>query len=122
MRVAGVDERQLGQERTGADFLLFFYDGGGPGASWSVDSYLVTDADLPSVLQWTREHLPEGCCWALGVVRSPQPATTGSELEVAWLVGADVLNIDPTSRTPEEERLAQEMLSRRHRVELAPPS
>ncbi len=66
MNVEGIDERHLGASRQGADFLVFIYEGGDRvhtspsgervNASWSVDSLLLTDGDLPGVLGWLREE------------------------------------------------------------------
>jgi hypothetical protein len=129
MKVEGIDERCLGQSRDGADFLVFIYEGGdrvstSPSGeqvnfSWSVDSLLLTDCDLPGALGWLRVNLPVNCCWSLGVVLQPQQPTTDSELTVSWVVGADVLNLSPHTWSPEERRLAEEMLTRRHHVSLA---
>jgi len=130
MRVVGVDERMLDGERE-AEFLVFIYEGGDQaGYSWSVDSYLFAEADLPGVLRWLRENLPVNCCWSLGVVQRPRPV--GADLvswpfrvevrriptfDVAWIVGGDVLNFDPAKRSAEDERVAQAMLARRHSVD-----
>ncbi len=104
--------------RNDADFLVFVYEGGGE-YSWAVDSYLLTETHLGEVLSWLKKNLPVGCCWSLGVVQRPRNgATVDSELDVAWIVGADVLN-DGIPRSPEEEQLAQEMLTRRHHVDIA---
>lgn len=130
MRVAGVDERMLEGERD-AEFLVFIYEGGDhAGYSWSVDSYLFAEADLPDVLMWMRENLPVNCCWSLGVVQRPRPVAADfatwpyrvevlriPTFDVAWIVGGDVLNFDPATRSPEEERLAQTMLARRDSVD-----
>ncbi|HET7193759.1 MAG TPA: hypothetical protein VFI99_02110 [Nocardioides sp.] len=128
MRVAGVDERMVDGERD-AEFLIFIYEGGGRGCSWSVDSYLLTDTDLPGVLSWLRQNVPSGCCWSLGVVQRPRPvgADVGDwpyhvevrripTFDVAWIVGGDVLNSDPANRSADEERVAQGMLVRRDSV------
>ena len=128
MIVEGVDERMLQGEQSGSSFLVFIYEDGdlidetddGPvNSSWSVDSHLLTDADLPRALEWLREHLPANACWSLGVVRQPARPTTGTDIDVDWIVGADVLNMDPRQRDPQERRLAEEMLARRHSVTLA---
>ena len=130
MRVAGVDERMVDGERD-AEFLVFIYEGGDhAGCSWSVDSYVLADTDLPRVLSWLRENLPSGCCWSLGVVQRPRHVGTdvGSwpyrvevrripTFDVAWIVGGDVLNSDPANRSASQERLAQAMLARRDSVE-----
>jgi hypothetical protein len=120
IKVAGIDERMVASERTGADFLVFVYEGGDVvdegGSSWSVDSYLLSEADLPEVMVWLHDNLPRGCCWSLAVVQHPEPAATDSSLEVAWIVGGDVLNIQRRHRSPDQEKLAQEMLARRHAV------
>src|SRR4051794_6663038 len=117
MQVTGVDERRLVREREGADFVVFIYEGDeSPHSSWSVDSYVLTDTDVPQALHWLREHLPNDSCWSLGVVLGPPAPTPDSRLDVAWVVGADVLN--QPDRTPAEQALAEEMLARRHRVEL----
>jgi len=120
MKVQGIDERALGQSRDGADFLVFIYEGGDQvNVSWSVDSLLVTDSDLPGMLGWLQDHLPVNCCWSLGVVTAPQKPTTESELTVSWIVGADVLNMSPYEWSPEERRMAEDMLTRRHHVALS---
>lgn len=126
MKVAGVDERMVDGERD-AEFLVFIYEGG-EGYSWSVDSYLLTDTDLPGVLSWLRDNLPSGCCWSLGVVQRPRPVGAGNwpfrvevrripTFDVAWIVGGDVLNSDPANRSADEERVAQGMLARRDSVQ-----
>ena len=131
MRVTRFDERTLDGERD-AEFVVFIYEGGDPGYSWSVDSYLLADTDLSGVLVWLRQNLPAGCCWSLGVVQRPEPV--GADLgddwpyrldvqriptcKVAWIVGGDVLNFDPSSRSVEDERVAQAMLARRDSVQL----
>jgi hypothetical protein len=121
MNVAGIDERHLGGERTGADFILFIYEGGdAKHYSWSVDSYLLTDADVPGILSWLETRLPVNCCWSLGVVLAPERPTTHTDVDVAWIVGADVLNDNPRDLTVAEQRAAEEMLARRHRVTLLP--
>lgn len=120
MQVTGFDERHMVQERAGANFVVLVYEGGDAfTSSWSVDSLLLTDTTIPHVLKWLRENLPTDACWSLGVVRDPSDPTAGSDLDVAWNVGADVLNRDPRTWDPHERRLAEEMLARRHRVELA---
>ncbi len=117
MKVEGIDERHLLHERNGADFLVFIYQGsGGPQAAWSVDSRLITDADLPGVLRWLAENLPTDSYWSLGLVRGLTQPTTESDLDVAWIVGSDVLNMDPSNRSSQEQRIAEEILARRHRV------
>lgn len=120
MQVAGVDERNLMREDLGSNFLVFIYEGGdAQNMSWSVDSYLLTGTDLPHVVGWLRQNLPTDSCWALGVVRHPAMPTPGSAVDVAWVVGADVLNMAPEHWSPAEHRLAEEMLARRHRVTLS---
>lgn len=115
----GFDERYVVQERPGAHFVVFIYEGGDDQTtSWSVDSLLLIDTDVPQVLHWLRQNLPTDSCWSLGVVRDPEHPTAESNLKIDWVVGADVLNIDPRRRDPEERRLAEEMLARRHRVDL----
>lgn len=116
MQVQGIDERHLTHERNGAPFVVFIYDGGGPHSSWGVDSRLITDADLSEVLRWLTENLPTDSCWSLGLVREPAQPTTESDLGVSWIVGSDVLNRDPADRSSDEQRIAQEMLARRHHV------
>jgi hypothetical protein len=118
MHVTGFDERHMVQEVTGGNFVVFIYEGGDASRSWSVDSLLLTDTDVPQVLNWLRQNLPTDACWSLGVVRDPSDPTAESDLDVAWIVGADVLNSDPRTWDPDERRLAEEMLARRHRVEL----
>jgi len=51
-------------------------------------------------------------------VLDPEHPTAASDLTVAWIVGADLLNADPRRLDPEERLLAEEMLARRHRVTL----
>ncbi|MCB0896076.1 MAG: hypothetical protein KDB43_12010 [Nocardioidaceae bacterium] len=119
MQVTGFDERHLTREAVGANFVVFIYEGGDAAdRSWSVDSLLLTDTDVPGVLHWLRDHLPSDSCWSLGIVLSPEHPTAESDLRVTWIVGADVLNSDPSNLTPEEQQLAEEMLARRHRVAL----
>ena len=120
MQVEVIDERCLARESNRANFVVFIYYGGGaPNSSWAVDSRLITDADLPEVLGWLAENLPTDSCWALGLVREPSQPTTASAVEVSWIVGSDVLNMDPADRSSAEQRIALEMLARRHRVSLA---
>ena len=115
--VQGVDERHVVSERDRAHFVLFIYEGGdAPQTSWSVDSRLITDADLTDVLSWLPSQLPQECCWSLGVVRQPDVPTTGSDLDVVWIVGADVLNVDRGHRSPEDQSIAEAMMTRRHHV------
>jgi len=83
-----------------------------------VYGHLITDADLPEVLRWLTKNLPMESCWSLGLVRDPAQPTTESDVEVAWIVGSDVLNMDPGNRSAREQRLAAEMLARRHHVAL----
>jgi hypothetical protein len=119
MHVTAIDERNLVREGHGSNFVVFVYEGGAaPDTSWSVGSHLLTDTDLPQVLQWLRHNLPVDSCWALGVVMDPSLPTAESDVEVAWLVGADVLNRAPHHWSRAEQRLAEEMLARRHRVTL----
>jgi hypothetical protein len=129
MRVQGFDERHLVQEANGSNFVVFIYIGStDPDDSWSVYSYLITEADLPEVLRWLIEELATDTfadldmgtitCWSLGVVRQPARPTTESDLEIAWVVGSDVLNASPASRSSHEQRLADEMLARRHHITL----
>lgn len=127
MRVEGIDERHLAQEVNGANFVVFIYIGSSHSDySWSVNSYLIADAHLPEVLRWITDELPTDTdadqgtitCWSLGVVRHPARPTTESDVEIAWVVGSDVLNTPPASRSSHEQRLADEMLARRHRVTL----
>ena len=119
MQVRGVDERRVVHEHDGGDFVVFIYTGGdAPQTSWAVDSLLVTGATLPEVLRWVEENVPTGSCWSLGVVRSPDRPTPESEMDVCWIVGSDVLNMSPSDRSPDQQRMAEEMLARRHRVDL----
>lgn len=114
---SGVDERNLVSERDSGAFLLFIYEGGDePHHSWSVDSRLIVDAQLGEVLGWLPSVLPQNCCWALGVVTEPDHPTTESDLRVAWIVGADLLNMDAEGRSPRENGIVESMLARRHRV------
>lgn len=58
MRVETIDERKV-YERDGNNFVVFIYRGSDrPNVSWSVHSYLLTDADLPEALLWLTENLP----------------------------------------------------------------
>ena len=129
MRVEEIDERHLVREREGADFVVFIYMGGeARNTSWSVYSYLITDADLPQVLRWLTEKLPTDrdvaldagtiTCWSLGLIRDPAQPTTETDVDVAWIVGSDVLNSDPATLSSHEQRIADEMLARRHNVAL----
>ena len=105
------------RERLGAAFVVSIYGGQeAERGSWPVDSRLIVDAGLPEVLGWLRQNLPTGCCWSLGVVRVPHEPTPESDLVGPWFIGADVLNTDPADRSPEDQRTAEEMLARRHRV------
>jgi hypothetical protein len=125
MQVMGIDERNLRRQGTGVNFVVFIYeDGDDPNKSssvdgrksWSVDSYLLTDADLTEVLAWLGENLPRNACYSVGVVFDPPRPTAGSEVDVEWVLGADLLNSDPRYWTSVERRIAERMLSRRHRV------
>lgn len=117
MNIQGVDERHVASERESAAFLLFIYEGGDkPHYSWSVDSQLILDAQLEEVLGWLPSVLPENCCWALAVVTDPRTPSTESDLRVAWIVGADLLNTKPEDRSPREDYIVEAMLTRRHRV------
>ncbi|MEJ7689797.1 MAG: hypothetical protein WKF76_04845 [Nocardioidaceae bacterium] len=119
MRVTGIDARKLVREGRGANFVVFIYEGGdAPNASWSVDSYLLTDTDLPHVRHWLRQNLPVDSCWCLGVVLDPALPTAESDVNVRWVVGADVLNMAPRHWSSTERRMVEEMLARRHRVAL----
>jgi hypothetical protein len=124
-----MDERYLVQEVNGANFVVFIYTGSEDSDySWSVYSYLITGADLPEVLRWLTEELPTYShadldtgtmtCWSLGLVRHPARPTIESDVEIAWIVGSDVLNTPPVNRASDEQRLADEMLARRHHVTL----
>ena len=117
MQVTGIDERRLVDERATASFVAFIYTGGdAPGTSWSVHSYLLTDTQLPEVLGWLSSRLPAGSCWSLGSVLEPARPTPDSSVTVAWIIGSNVLNMDPDDRSPDEQRVATEMLARRHDV------
>jgi hypothetical protein len=118
MKVHGMDERMVAEARLGGNFVVFIYEGGEgePHSSWAVDSYLLTDVDLPGVLTWLGDNLPAGCCWSLGVVEEPEHPTAEQQVRMSWVVGGDVLNYDPSKLDAEEQRLASEMLARRHRV------
>jgi hypothetical protein len=121
VEVEGIDERALGEQGYGSNFVVFIYEGGDSASknfSWSVDSLLLTNTDLPQVLAWLGEHLPVGCCWSLAVVHAPKRPTPESRVDVAWIIGDDVLNTPPENRAPEEQRIAEEMVARRHRVTL----
>jgi hypothetical protein len=129
MRATLVDDRMVDGERD-AEFFVSVYEGGDQaGYSWSEASYLLADTDLAGVLSWLRENLPADCCWALGVVQRPRPVAAdfgdwpGVEVrriptfDVAWIVGGDVLNLAPSTRSAEQELLAQAMLARRQSVQ-----
>jgi hypothetical protein len=119
MHVSGVDERMLAMDRPGTNYVVFIFEGDhSPDSSWSVDSYLVTDGELVDVLDWLGQHLPKGACYALGVVIAPADPTTDSQLDVLWVLGADVLNMDPHDWTSTERRRAEAMLARRNSVRL----
>ncbi len=127
MQVMGIDERKLHREGTGVNFVIFIYKGGDdpnkrPSAdgyrSWSVDSYLLTDADFTEVLAWLSENVPHEACYSVGVVLDPPKPTADSEVAVMWVLGADLLNTDPRHWTSVERRIAEGMLSRRHRVSM----
>jgi len=119
MRTDEIDERRVVQEREGADFVAFVYEGEkAVEASWSVSSYLLCETDLPAVLHWLEVTLPPRSCWSLGVVLQPEHPTEDSALRICWIVGADVLNAPPDARTAREQHLATEMLDRRHNVTL----
>jgi len=117
MRVVGIDERHLVREREGANYLLYVYEGSEfESGSWSVTSRLLLDTDVPTVLRWLPDHLPEGACWSLGVVTSPPYPDEDSDVVVDWIVGADVLNMP--GRGGVEETLAADMIARRDRATL----
>jgi hypothetical protein len=119
MKVDGIDERNLVGVRDGGNFVVFIYEGGDELLrSWSVDSYLFSDADLPSVLGWLGDNLPVNCCWSLGVVEQPERPTAKTDIHISWVVGGDVLNCDAARREPGDQQLAEEMLARRHRLTL----
>ena len=67
-----------------------------------MDSRLITNADLSEVLRWLAENLPTDSCWSLGLVRDPAQPTTESDLSVSWIIGSDVLNMDPADRSSDE--------------------
>jgi len=119
MKAVGIDERRVVREDAVSSFVVFVYVGDdNDDDSWSVHSYLLTDTDVPQALQWLREHLPPGCCWSLGVVLESRSPTPESHLDVAWIIGDDVLNTARADRSAEEQRVAEEMIARRHRVTL----
>lgn len=124
MQVQGIDERRLASERNGGHFVVFIYTDGGasqmPGTetSWAVNSLLITDAAMPEVLHWLRENLPSDSCWSLGLVRYPAIPSTETDVDVAWIVGSDVLNMSPRDRSPDQQRIAEEMMARRGQVPL----
>lgn len=122
MRVIGFDERHVVSEGVGANFVVFIYEGGGEGCSWSVDSLLLSGSDLPHVLDWLRANLPVDSCWSLGVVLAPEQPTADSDLSIRWIVGDDLLNSDLNDLSPTQQRVAEQMLARRHRVGLLPGS
>ena len=70
IRVTRIDERNLDREGRGANFVVFIHESGdAPNASWSVDSYLLTDTDLRT-----------SC---IGSVRACRPTRAGV-LESCW--------------------------------------
>ena len=111
-------------ERNGAHFVVFIYTDGGASqpswaeTSWAVDSRLITDAAMSEILGWLTENLPTNSCWSLGLVREPARPSTETDVDVAWIVGSDVLNISPSNRSPDQQRIAEEMLARRDQVAL----
>lgn len=126
MRVEGIDERRV-YERDGTNFVVFLYKSlDRPYVSWAAYSHPITDVDLPEALRWLAEELPtdasldadEICCWPLGLVRDPVRPTSESDVNVTWIVGADVLNKQEEYLTAHERRIADEMLARRHTVAL----
>jgi hypothetical protein len=119
MQAHAIDERHLVHEVPTANYLAYFFVGGDRArTSWSVHSHLLTDCQLPEALRWLASHVPTNACWALGVVLEPERPTAGSDVRVAWIIGADVLNTDPRDRTAREQHIADEMLARRNRVDL----
>lgn len=119
MLVQGIDERRLTRERNGADFVVFIYTGGdAPQTSWAVDSLLITEAVISEVLGWLTDNLPVGSCWSLGLVREPAQPSEDTDVDVAWIVGSDVLNMSSSDRSPDQQRIAEEMMARRDRVAL----
>ena len=119
MKVEGIDERRVVREGIGGNFVVFVYEGSEQDPGSSVDSYLITDADIPSALGWLERHLPVNACWSLGVVEDPENPTAHSDLRISWVVGADVLNMSPRHRGQREQSLVQEMLERRNGTTLA---
>jgi hypothetical protein len=122
MHVQGIDERRLESERDGGHFVVFIYTADGTPqtsrsvTSWAVDSLLITHAALTEVLRWLAENVPADSCWSLGVVREPARPSPQTAMDVSWIVGSDVLNISPSDRSSDQERIAEEMLARRHQV------
>src|SRR5918993_3889335 len=122
MEVQGIDERRLVSEHNGGHFVVFIYTDDGTRqtsssvTSWAVDSLLITDAALSEVFRWLTENLLADTCWSLGVVREPAEPSPETDMDVLWIVGADVLNISPSDRSPGQQRIAEEMLARRHQV------
>src|SRR4051794_16431867 len=103
MKVNGIDERVVWGRAHRADFIVFIYESESAdetNGSWSIDSYLLSDADLPAVFTWLGANLPQGCCWSLGVVRESVVPGHESLKTVSWVVGADVLNVPAQSREP----------------------
>jgi hypothetical protein len=121
MRVTGFDERYLVRDRPGTHFVVSIYQGGSyegggqPDTPWSVDSHLLTDTEFTEVLGWVRENLPREACYSVGVVIDPAHPTVDSDLDVSWVLGADVLNKPPRYWTSSEQLIAKGMLARRHR-------
>jgi hypothetical protein len=124
MQVRRIDERRLVTERNGAHFVIFIYTDGGASehswaeTSWAVESLLITDATLSEVLRWLTENLPTDSCWSLGVVCDPARPSPETDVDVAWIVGSDVLNVSPSNRSPAQQRIAEGMLARRDQVAL----
>ncbi len=71
-----------------------------------MDSYVLSDADLPAAFIWLNENLPVDCCWSFGVVTRLESPTAESDVRVSWLIGGGVLNVAPSQRDPEEQALA----------------
>jgi hypothetical protein len=67
-------------------------------------------------MAWLTDNLPQDCCRARGLVPDPAQPTPESDAEVQWIVGSDVLHMDPSDRSSDQQRIAEEMQARRDRV------
>jgi hypothetical protein len=82
------------RERIGGHFVVFIYSGSGPNPSWAVDSWLMTNSDLPGVFRWLAENIATDCCWSLGIVTHPIDPSRDSGVDVSWIVGGETFDIE----------------------------